>query len=71
MSLPVRVYTIHYRGRAADLAGAGVKNTKWLRLAGASAQHRVEVLAASEAQALHRAARLVGGSEHRIVGRAM
>lgn len=69
MSLPVRSYTVEYRGLPADLGGAHAGSARQAR--GTSAKRRVEVLAASEVQALHRARGLCGGSEHRIVARGL
>jgi hypothetical protein len=51
----------------ADLSGAG----QGRRPGAGTARRRVEVWASSAAEALARAPRLVGGSRHRVVGRAL
>jgi hypothetical protein len=61
------IWTVEYDGPVADLSGAGQGRR---RVAG-TARRRVEVWASSAAEALARAPRLVGGSRHRVVGRAL
>lgn len=69
MSRRVVVWTVEYDGAAADVGWQGVPLAS--RARSGSARRRVEVWAASAAEALARAPRLVGGSRHRVVGRAL